>query len=350
MRKEHNAFAAASVIVLTILVTVLPAHGDEVNHPPCLCGPQLIPLQGSARNVYLARVRYSDPDNDPPAKVEVVIDGVAYPLRPVTRKIVGGLYQARITLPPGEHSYYFYTEDIRGLSERYPRYGVKPGPYVGQGNRIYNRVPVLTKGGYQEDYITGTKVYTFTVHYQDKDGVKPKAVRVNIDGIWHEMELLQGEPNDGIYYYQTRLKPGYHVYYFAGIDDCGSCVLHPAYGVIYGPNVPETENSAPRLIGDRLDPVAGNRGTIFSYYIEYRDPDNDPPARAEIFINGRPYRMRLVGGKPYCGLYRYQTRLYPGYFHNYYFYFADGKGGFCRYPESGYLSGPAVTSEPWLEF
>lgn len=349
MRKEHIAFAAASVIVLTILVSSLPVYAAEINHRPCLCRAEIVPLQGSARNVYLARVRYSDPDDDPPAKVEIYIDGIAYPMRLIKGKAGSGIYQARLTLSSGEHNYYFYAEDIRGLSERYPRQGVKPGPYVGKGKLMYNNLPVLTNGGYQEDFVTGSNVYTFTVRYQDKDGVKPKAVRVNIDGIWHDMGLLQGEPADGIYYYQTQLKPGNHFYYFAGVDQCGACMLHPAYGVIYGPKVREWGNSSPQLMGGKVEPAAGNQGTVFTYYVEYRDANNDPPARAEIYINGKPHRMRLVGGKAYTGVYSYRTRLYPGVYHNYYFYFEDGKGGFYRYPETGYFHGPAVTAERGCE-
>jgi len=359
MRKEHIAFAAAcafgtclsrAVVVLMVLTFVLPVFAAEANHRPCLCGPKITPLQGTGRTVYIAQVRYSDPDNDPPAKVEVYIDGIAYPMKLVKGKAASGIYQARLTLPSGEHNYYFYTEDIRGLPERFPRSGAKPGPYVGAGKQVYNRLPVLTNGACFEDYITGQNVYTFTVNYLDKDGVKPQAVRVNIDGIWHDMELLQGSPAAGLYLYKTRLEPGNHFYYFAGIDQCGACVLHPAYGVIYGPQVGETENSTPRLMGEKVDPAAGNRGTIFTYYVEYRDADNDPPARAEIYINGKPHSMQLVGGKTHTGIYRFRTRLYPGMFHNYYFYFEDGKGGFCRLPEIGYFHGPVVTNDKGCEF
>ncbi len=340
MRKEHMAFAAAAVLFLAL---VLPAFAAEVNHKPCLCGARITPMQGGARNVYIAQVRYSDPDNDPPAKVEVYIDGIAYPMRLVKGKAAAGIYQARLTLPPGEHNYYFYTEDIRGMSERFPRYGAKPGPYVGKGKGVYNNVPMLTEGGVHEDLITGEGVYTFTVRYQDKDGVKPKMVRVVIDGIPYDMELLQGSPNDGIYYYKTKLTPGNHVYYFAAADECGSCVIHPKYGVIYGPKVVEGVNSSPRLYGEKVWPAAGGPGEVFTYYVEYRDPDNDPPARAEVYINGKPYTMKLAQGKPHTGVYRFRTRLYEGVYHNYYYYFDDGKGGVCRYPEIGYFHGPVVT-------
>ncbi len=123
-----------------------------------------------------------------------------------------------------------------------------------------------------------------------------------IDGIPYDMKLLQGPPAAGLYYYKTKLPPGNHVYYFVGIDDCGTCVLHPHYGVLYGPRVGEVGNSTPRLIGEKVDPASGYPNTTFNYYIEYRDPDNDPPSRAEIYINGKPYEMQRVGGKPDCGI------------------------------------------------
>lgn len=340
MHKERIAFAAAAI---TFLVLVLPGIAPAANSTPCLCGAKITPIQGGARNVYIAEVRYSDPDNDAPAKVEVYIDGIAYPLRLVKGKPARGIYQARLTLPPGEHNYYFYAEDIRGMSIRFPRYGNKPGPFVGAGKNVYNRLPVLSEGGVHTDYTTGKNVCTFTVNYLDKDGTNPRAVRLVLDGIPRDMELLQGSPAAGIYYYKTVLPPGKHAYYFVGIDDCGGCVLHPRHGVIFTPTMGETENLPPKLAGEKVDPALGGPRTVFTYYVEYRDPNNDPPARAEIYINGDAHPMKLVSGKSYNGLYRYKTRIYPGSYHNYYFYFEDGKGGFCRYPEIGYFHGPVIT-------
>ncbi|MEO0069034.1 MAG: hypothetical protein ABIK23_07915 [candidate division WOR-3 bacterium] len=342
MRKEHVAFATAVVLILTV---ALPVFAAEANRRPCLCGAKITPLQGTGRTTYIAQVRYSDPDNDPPAKVEVYINGTAYPMRLVKGKPAAGIYQARITLPSGEYNHYFYAEDIRGLSERYPRYGAKPGPYVGIGKQIYNRLPVLTNGACYHDYITNQEVYTFSVHYEDKDGVRPQAVRVNIDGIWYDMTLHQGAPANGLYVYKTKLRPGKHFYYFAGVDQCGACVLHPAYGIIQGPTVWERGNAVPRLMGEKVDPAAGNRRTVFTYYVEYRDPDNDPPTRAEIYINGKPHKMHLMCGKPCEGVYRFKTKLCPGIYHNYYFYFEDGKGGWYRLPETGTFHGPVVVND-----
>ncbi len=346
MRKEHIAFAAAAVVFLTI---ALPLFAAAANNRPCLCGAKITPLQGTGRTVYIAQVRYSDPDKDPPAKVEVYINGTAYPMKRVKGNAADGIYQARLTLPAGAHEHYFYAEDIKGLSERHPRYGTKPGPYVGTGKQMYNRLPVLTNGACHEDFITNHGIYTFSVNYNDKDGDKPKAVQVNIDGVWHDMSLHQGSPAAGVYIFTTRLAPGNHYYYFAGIDQCGACALHPSYGVIQGPLVDEMGNALPRLMGEKLEPAAGNRSTVFTFYVEYRDLDNDPPARAEIYINGKPHQMKLLCGKPCSGVYQFKTKLCPGIYHNYYFYFEDGKGGWDRLPETGYFHGPFVVNDKGCE-
>lgn len=349
MRKEHLAFAAAAVVVVIVLTLALPIFAAEANRRPCLCEAKITPLQGTGRTAYIAQVRYSDPDNDPPAKVEVYIDGMAYPMKRIKGKAAAGIYQAKLNLSAGEHNYYFYAEDVRGLSERYPRYGAKPGPYVGTGKQVYNRLPVLTNGACYQDYITQQNVYTFSVNYQDKDGDRPKAVRVNIDGIWHDMKLQQGAPANGLYVFKAKLAPGNHYYYFAGIDQCGACALHPAYGVIHGPSVWERGNTAPKLLGEKVEPAAANRGALVTYYVEYRDLDNDPPTRAEIYINGKPHKMQLMCGKPCEGVYRFRTRLCPSIYHNYYFYFEDGKGGWDRLPESGSFHGPVVINERGCE-
>ncbi len=340
MRKKQIALAA-SFVIFGVLFT-LPVLAAEVNHSPCLCGAKITPIQGGAKSVYIAEVRYSDPENDPPAKVEVYVNGVAYPMRLVKGKPAAGIYRTRLTLPVGEHTHFFYAEDIRGASERFPRISAKPGPFVGVGKKVYNRLPILTNGGYHEDYVTGEGVFTFSLNYLDKDGQKPKAVRVVIDGIPSDMTLHLGSPANGIYLYKTKLSPGPHAYYFVGIDDCGACVLHPQQGVLYVPSVEEKGNLPPQLRGNKVEPAAGTPTTVYTYYVEYLDPDCNPPARAEVYINGKPHQMKLVGGKPSSGVYRYRTRLYLGAYHNYYFYFEDGNGGFCRYPEVGYFHGPVV--------
>jgi hypothetical protein len=300
-------------------------------------------MEGTARTVYVASAKYRDVDGDVPAKVEVYIDNVAYPMRLAGGKAADGTYRARLTLPPGEHSYYFYAQDARGADERFPRYGAKPGPFVG-AKKPMNRQAMLSEGGIFFAAGTDGDVYTYTVHYRDRDDcLPPRAVKVIVDGICHSMKLHKGSENDGIYLYQASLPKGPHAYYFAAIDGNGDCVMHPAYGFLRGPDVMQPENAPPVLFDPNVEPPIGTSATGYTYTISYRDEDKDPAALACLYIDGARHKMKHVAGKSYSGLYTYRTRSYSGNLHDYYFYFEDGRGGTARHPEVGVFHGPVVT-------
>ncbi len=340
---KKRGLLSTTLFVLAAATLVIPAFAQEANNKPCLSQPEFRPLEGGlTRTTYVASVRYSDPDGDPPARISIYVDGEAYPLRFASGKVAKGVYRARLTLPKGEHTYYFQVEDARGQTERLPRYGAWRGPFVGS-RAPYNRLPILSEGGVHYASSTSKDIYTYTVRYQDKDGkAPPRQVRVFIDGIPHQMKLHSGEPNDGIYLYETCLAPGSHHYYFSAEDDRGDCVSHPRYGFIRGPEVYETPNSPPRLSSNRITPPIGNHLSRYTYTVEYRDADNDPAALALIYIDGIPHQMSLAAGKPYNGLYVYRTKHFLAADHQYYFYFEDGRGGVCRFPERGSFHGPVV--------
>ena len=343
MRVKQYAFAAASVSLL-VLSFASVSLADQGNNKPCLCRATITPQQGTARTVYIASLEYQDPDGDAPAKVEVYIDNSAYPMRLAGGRSANGTYRARLTLPPGEHTYFFYAQDARGADERWPRYGAKPGPFVGQ-KTPYNRKPTLTDGGVYFDYGTDKAFYTFKVHYKDLDDcMQVRKVRVAVDGIWHDMKLHDGPPIDGDYIYQAMLPAGPHAYYFAAIDQQGDCVTFPKHGFLRGPEVVAQPNQPPVLLDERVVPAAGSPSTTFGYTVNYRDVDRDPAALAVVYADGIPHPMRLAAGRSYDGLYVYRARTFEGRAHDYYFYFEDGRGGTCRIPERGVLHGPVVTN------
>lgn len=342
MRAMHSAFAAASV-VLAILVLASPALALQANNKPCLCKPAISPMKGVVRTVYVATVNYEDPDGDLPAKVEVYIDGTAYPMRLAGGKAARGLYRARLTLPPGEHNYFFYTEDVRGASERFPRYGAVPGPFVGTKTPM-NRLAALTDGGVYFDGGNEQSVFTYTVQYHDRDDCKPpRAVKVIVDGQPHEMTLHSGTANNGTYLYETMLDAGQHAYYFVAMDGDGDCVTLPAKGFLRGPEVTALTNSRPVLLDQRVDPPLGMPKSTFTFRVNYRDADFDAPSLAMIYIDGIPHKMSRAAGTAADGLYTYRTREFLGAMHDYYFYFEDGRGGTRRMPEVGIFHGPIVT-------
>lgn len=342
MRVKHYAFAAASVVLL-VLVLASPSLAAQGNAKPCLCNPTITPMKGTARTVYVATVKYSDPDGDAPARVEVNVDSVAYPMRLAGGRAANGTYRARLTLPPGEHSYYFYAEDVRGASERFPRYGARTGPFVGT-TKPMNLLPILTEGGVFFDYGSDRSIYTYTVQYRDRDMCKrPRCVKVFVDGIGHEMVLHSGVATNGVYHYQTMLPEGPHAYYFMAMDDAGDCTSLPAQGFIRGPEVMAQPNSAPKLIDQRIEPPTGGTTGRYGYLVHYNDVDGDDPPTALIYVDNVPHAMRLVKGDGGNGLYSYASRLFLSNMHTYYYYFEDGKGGTCRLPMVGVFHGPVVT-------
>jgi hypothetical protein len=340
---KHSAFAAAS-LVLIALVLAVPALAVQGNTRPCLCNPAITPMNGTTRTVYVATVMYEDADGDVPARVEVYIDGTAYPMRLAGKNAARGMYRARLTLPPGEHNYYFYAEDGRGGSERYPRYGAVPGPFVGQ-KKPMNRIAALTDGGVYFNQGSDKSIYTFTVKFRDRDDCKPpRAVRVLIDGLPHTMSLHSGRPNNGTYLYETMLEPGPHAYYFGAMDGDGDCIMFPAHGFLRGPDVTAEPNHRPVLTDLKADPTIGTTVTSFTYRADYRDADGDAPSLALVYIDGVARKMtRTAGSGRGFGQYIFRTRLPPGVMHDYYYYFEDGRGGTCRLPEIGVFHGPVVT-------
>ncbi len=366
MRTKHYAFAAASVVLL-VLVLATPSLAAQGNNKPCLCYPTITPQTGTAKNVYVASVMYSDPDGDVAAKVEVYIDNVPYPMKRLGKgSAAKATYRARLTLPSGEHTYYFYAEDARGANERFPRYGAYAGPFVGTKKTVYNRLPSLTDGGVYYERGTDHDIYTYKVHYQDPDGCKPpRVVRVFVDGVCHDMQLYTHDPvynqascgspasnasrYNGTYTYQTMLPPGPHAYYFVVKDGNGDCVTLPSAGFLRGPWVMTVPNSAPALIDHRLEPAVGGVTdlagfqTRYHFLVHYNDVDFDAPRVALVYIDNVPHAMKRVQGKPANGLYGFTSGEFLSNMHTYYYYFEDGKGASVRLPDVGVYHGPVVT-------
>jgi hypothetical protein len=331
----------AVVLVYVILVPELTAQASELNQKPCLYDGVIDPHSGTVRNRYTASVHYYDPDGKKPVTIQVYVDDINYTLKRASGKSSNGLYTCRLTLPPGEHSYYFYTEDDNGKEVRFPRYGVKKGPFVNV-SKPWIKPAQLSNGGLTRKTGTDKTFYTYTVHYNDPQDKPPQKINVIVDNIIYPMHLHKGSIANGTYIAVLALPPGPHAYYFKALDALKNCITLPEEGFIRGPEVTEVMNSSPKLLDVKLDPILGYPSTPFTYYVTYNDEDYDPPSIINIVIDGTNYPLQLKAGSKYNGVYHFRSKQYLGNFHNYYFYCEDGRGGSCRMPATGTFHGPVV--------
>lgn len=337
MRKKAIIYILVVISVFTLLMPKLMAQKSTFNQKPCLYDGKIEPSSGTIKIPYTASVYYYDPDGKKPNKIQIIIDDINYPLKRSQGQPNKGLYTAKLTLPPGEHNYYFEAEDDNGALVRFPRYGTKKGPLVG-----ITKPAQLTKGGVLRKSGTDKTLYTYTIHYFDPQDNPPQKIYVVVDGITYPMSLHKGRRSNGTYIAVLTLPAGSHAYYFKAMDAQGNCISLPEDGFIRGPEVVESANSSPNLFDVKLEPIIGYKSQAFTYLVTYLDKDFDPPSLIHIVIDGESYPLKLKAGKNYNGIYYFRTKQYLGNYHNYYFYCEDGRGGSCRIPATGTFHGPVV--------
>jgi parallel beta-helix repeat protein len=146
-------------------------------------------------------------------------------------------------------------------------------------------------------------------------------------------------------FYDTPLTVGTYWYGIHVGDDAGNWITEGGSG--FSPIEVEViqANSQPQLSNGYVNPSNGTPSTNFYYYVTYFDPDGDSPSVKQVYIDGIAYTMTWYSGLNSHITYRYGPKnLSAGGTQYYFFYFEDGKGGWCRLP-SGidmYL-GPTVT-------
>lgn len=328
-------------VITIILIPILHAQNLPLTKAPCLYQGTIEPQSGTIRNSYIASVYYYDPDGKRPIRIQVYVNDIGYTLKRASGKTNNGIYKTKLTLPPGKHSYYFYAEDDDGEAVRFPRYGNINGPTV-SARKPYIQPAQLTNGGLLDNSGTDTKIFTYTVDFIDPNDKHPQKIYVVIDGINFPMQLHKGNSYNGTYIAQLKLPPGKHAYYFKALDAMGNCNSLPDHGFIRGPEISETRNSYPILSDVKLEPEIGYASQAYTYRVNYIDKDCDPPSLMQIIIDEKPYNLRLKNGSKYNGIYTFKMNHFIGNYHNYYFYCEDGRGGSCRFPETGYFYGPVV--------
>jgi hypothetical protein len=95
----------------------------DLNNKPTLTGGSVDPKVGTTSEYFTFQVTYTDADSDPPAHIDVYVDGTAYPMSPVSggTYATGMVYEkvivgSTLTDYPYPHSYYFEAADYRATA------------------------------------------------------------------------------------------------------------------------------------------------------------------------------------------------------------------------------------------
>ncbi len=297
--------------------------GPSVNHCPLLFDAGAVnPASGTNTTVYSFVVNYTDHDDDVPALMQVVIDGVPHAMwkqNPTDDNYNDGcIYEFNTTCTEGTHEYFFQASD--GINQtRYPAAANLLGPTV-------NYYPALLSGMVTPSNGKVSTNFTYRVTYQDTDNDTVDVVWVIIDGVPHLMQKenpLDDDYTDGcVYMFTTNLTGGMHQFHFNTTDGINAR-RYPASGEITGPYV----NHVPTLTNPQVTPQTGLVTTVFSFRVTYTDADNEAPVSILVYIDGASHSMTkadtfdisYVDG---C-VYQYNTTL-PDTNHQYYFLAFDG--------------------------
>ncbi|MBN2153894.1 MAG: hypothetical protein JW839_20725, partial [Candidatus Lokiarchaeota archaeon] len=288
------------------------------NTAPSLTAGSVTPTSGNLSTVFTYAVTYSDPDNNAPSYVRVVIDSYSYTMskqnQTDTTYADGCTYVYNRTLAAGSHNYRFQASD--GYSSR--------STTTTSGPLVTSVPPTLTSGSVAPAAGSCTTPFVFTVNYTDADNTVPSYMRVHIDGSIYAMSkqnATDSDYTDGcIYTYSKILSVGSHSFYFSTSDGYASLTT-PA---VSGPTV---VNEVPVLASCSVTPANGSQVTTFTFLATYNDADNHPPSNVCVVINGTCHQMmkQNAGDNTYADgcVYYYATTLAVGS-HSFYFNASDG--------------------------
>jgi hypothetical protein len=290
----------------------------RVNRPPVLSNQSVTPTVGRSGENYLFRVRYSDQDG-----ARMALDGAGQPILNTTpkgdRPFVARLYvdvfgdtfgQHALTATPSSDTTLDYSVSGTGVHGS----GDLTNLYVvmqtgSAARRIYrivsntaNTITLASNGDKPGSLLTdGASVGDTFYIAQRTDMTRSADASLNPDPDDYASGVVW-EFNTAT---QMILKPGVHRYFFEFADDWGSWrpdpiqadqrvegeyVRYPNAGEFVGPEV--IQNTAPELMDFRYTPNAGGAGadgvtvTPFTFYVTYKDDENDPPSFVRLGIDG----------------------------------------------------------------
>jgi hypothetical protein len=286
------------------------------NHVPVLTAPgtdptddfkTLTPLFGSASSSFTYTITYTDPDNQAPSYVNLVVDTnrtfamVMDPATPTPIDYTRGVkYNVSVTggtLGNGTHKFHFEASDGADLA-RFPLPTDNPaeltGPNVADIGNLQNALIQPAPKGKSTDN------YTFTVTYKNAQGLAPTfpiEVRIKPTG-GGTQTAIQLNPIDPIG--PTEYTNG--VRYQVQLPGSVAPLLPGSYDVTFGfvgqpagtTALTEIVNGRPVLSSPTASPNPASQAGDIVFAVNYTDVNGDPPTRAgnstiKLYIDGTEY-------------------------------------------------------------
>ncbi|MHA1791270.1 MAG: DUF2341 domain-containing protein [Promethearchaeota archaeon] len=207
---------------------------------PVLLNESIFPSNGTQLTLFYFSLVYKDPTNDPPAFMNLVINGTNFPMEKANldddNYTDGCTYHRALQLAPGNYTYHFSASDGKHVVNSSQEYALEV-------ININPTPPSLINLGVDPTMGRNDSIFNFSVMYIDPDNNQPLSVNITINSTIYQMlpvNPLDTNYIDGAwYYFSTSLVNGYYqfeVTCFDGIYQVNSS-LH------YGPEVTPFYNS-----------------------------------------------------------------------------------------------------------
>jgi len=221
-------------------VTATNVQFQNNTHAPLLTDGIVTPSEGNTSVYYEFTVNYTDADNNAPHPITVIIDGVPYAMKKQNLTDYdytdGAVFEYITALDSSSHDYFFNVSDLVHITQL-PTMGNFSGPNVTYVNA---QPPTLSNGFVTPPSGHNYTDYRFQVTYQDMENNPPLYVNVTINGTAFAMEKQDPYDDDyidgAIYFYETKLTDGIHMYHFNASDGSYSA-FSPFNGSYVGPSV-----------------------------------------------------------------------------------------------------------------
>ena len=197
-------------------LATLPPQVNE--YEPTITDPSISTLTGDQMTEINFSIVYTDMDNNNPLYINVVINGISYPMEKynVTDNDFtdGCIYQLLTYLQPGDYNYFFECSDYK--------WSISTSEFTGLHIKeaTNNNSPILEFGTVDPLHgILNSTKFTYSVLYIDEDNNSPEYINVNIDSVEYplsKVNSLDENYMDGcIYNFETKLiNDGIHTYFF----------------------------------------------------------------------------------------------------------------------------------------